>query len=159
MNLTQVAPTAAQAPAAFGIQQSQRDWTREAAHLEAARRYLAAIESGATGDALAVFFAPDVEQTEFPNRLVPAGATRDLAALLDGAIRGQQVLRGQRYAVRRAHATGDTVILEILWVGTLALTVGKLGPGDEMRAHFCVVLEYREGRIWRQRNYDCFEPF
>jgi len=28
-----------------------------------------------------------------------------------------------------------------------------------MTAHFCMVLELEDGRIRRQRNYDCFEPF
>lgn len=132
---------------------------REAANLEAARRYLAAIAAGATGAALAAFYTPDAQQAEFPNRLVPSGATRDLAAVLDGAARGRQVLRAQRYELRAAHAAGDTVILEMRWVGTLARSIGMLLPGDDMRAHFAMVLEYRDGRIARQRNYGCFEPF
>jgi hypothetical protein len=39
--------------------------------LALARKFLAAIEAGATGDALAAFYAADVVQEEFPNRLVP----------------------------------------------------------------------------------------
>jgi ketosteroid isomerase-like protein len=159
MQLTALAPSAAQAPVAFGHVPARRNQAREAENLEAARRYLVAIEGGATGDALAAFFDPDVEQVEFPNRLVPSGATRDLAALLDGAERGQHVLKRQRFEIRRVHAFSDTVVLEVLWVGTLALTLGKLAAGEDMRAHFCVVLEFRNGRIWRQRNYDCFEAF
>ena len=51
------------------------------------------------------------------------------------------------------------MILEVLWAGTLAIPVGSLAAGDEMRAHFAVFIELRDGRIYRQRNYDCFEPF
>jgi ketosteroid isomerase-like protein len=159
MQLPALAPSAAQAPVAFGHVPARRNQAREAEHLETTRRYLAAIERGATGEALAVFFAPDVQQVEFPNRLVPSGATRDLAALLEGAERGQHVLKQQRFEVRRVHALGAVVVLELMWVGTLALTLGKLAAGEDMRAHFCVVLEFRDGRIWRQRNYDCFEAF
>jgi ketosteroid isomerase-like protein len=159
MQLPPLAPSAAQAPVAFGHVPARRNQAREAEHLETARRYLVAIEGGATGDALAAFLAADVEQVEFPNRLVPSGATRDLAALLEGAERGQHVLKRQRFEIRRVHALGDTVVLELLWVGTLALTLGKLAAGEDMRAHFCVVMEFRNGRIWRQRNYDCFEAF
>jgi ketosteroid isomerase-like protein len=61
--------------------------------------------------------------------------------------------------VRRAYADGNTVILEVLWIGTLAIPLGRLAAGDDMRAHFCVVIELRDGKIVRQRNYDCFEPF
>src|SRR5215212_7735487 len=158
-------PTAAGAPRAFGYEPASKDHDREAANLETARRYLAAIEAGSAGDAgsaaesAEAFFTPDVLQEEFPNRLVPTGARRDLAALREAAERGRAVLRGQRYEVRAAYAVGETVILEVLWAGTLAVPVGQLQPGQEMRAHFAVVLEFRDGRIRRQRNYDCFEPF
>lgn len=61
--------------------------------------------------------------------------------------------------MRAAYESGDTVILECLWVGTLGVPIGALGVGGEMRAHFAVFLEFRDGKIVRQRNYDCFEPF
>jgi ketosteroid isomerase-like protein len=132
-------------------------------NIETARRYLAAIEASTAEsgdpDGAAAFYHPDVVQEEFPNRFVPNGARRDLAALREAAARGRTVLRGQRYEVKHAYASGDTVILEVLWVGTLAVPVGSLAAGDEMRAHFAVFMEFRDGRIWRQRNYDCFEPF
>ncbi|MEZ4410147.1 MAG: nuclear transport factor 2 family protein [Polyangiales bacterium] len=124
-----------------------------------ARRYLAALEAGATGDALAAFFTPDVVQEEFPNRLVPTGARRDLAALLDGAVRGQRVMTAQRYELVHAVASGDRVALEVQWTGTLAVPVGALPAGGEMRARFAVFLDLRDGRIAAQRNYDCFDPF
>ncbi len=73
--------------------------------------------------------------------------------------RGRRVLQGQRYEVRTAIANGPEVALEVLWVGILAVPVGKLKVGDEMRAHFGVFLTFRDGRIVRQRNYDCFDPF
>ena len=44
------------------------------------------------------------------------------------------------------------------WSGTLAVLVGMLGAGDQMRARFAVFLEFQDGKIVRQRNYDCFEP-
>lgn len=149
-------PPATEAPPSFGYQPVPPDPEREAANLELVRRYLAAIEAGTGAD---TFMAPDVLQEEFPNRFVPAGARRDLAALREAAERGRKVLRGQRYEVRKAYAVGDTVILEVLWVGTLAVPVGEIPAGGEMRAHFGVFLEIRDGLIHRQRNYDCFEPF
>jgi ketosteroid isomerase-like protein len=148
--------TAAEAPYAFGEAASPLHDDRARANLEIVRRYLAAIEadSGAVD-----FYDPDVIQEEFPNRFLPTGARRDLAALREAAARGRAVMRGQRYEVHAAHAVGDTVVLEVLWAGTLAVPVGSLAAGDEMRAHFAVFVELRDGRIYRQRNYDCFEPF
>ena len=154
-----IAARASDAPTAFGYKSPREPWPQALANLELARRYLAAIEAGAVGADLAAFFAPDVEQIEFPNRLVPGGAQRDLAALLDGAVKGQAILRAQRYQVDGAYAHDNVVVLEVLWVGTMAVAVGALPAGGEMRAHFAVVLEIADGRIRRQRNYDCFDAF
>ena len=128
-------------------------------NLDRIREYLVAIERGATGDVLAAYFTPDVVQEEFPNRLVPAGARRDLAAILDGAVRWQKVLSGQRYEVLNAVENGDSVALEVQWTGTLAVPVGATPAGGQMRARFAVFIELRDGKICAQRNYDCFDPF
>ncbi len=133
--------------------------TAESANLQAARRYLAAIQAGATGDALAAFFTDDVVQEEFPNRLVPAGARRDLAAILEGAVRGQAILTAQRFDIERAMAEGDRVALEVVWTATFTIPIGSVQPGEELRARFAVFLDFRDGRIAAQRNYDCFDPF
>jgi len=154
-----IASSATGAPYAFGYEPPITRSEHVLANLELARRYLAAIEAGAVGDELAAFFSADVQQIEFPNRLVPAGTQRDRAALLEGAVRGQQILAHQRYEVHAAYADGPAVILEVLWVGTLAVNVATIPAGGDMRAHFAVVLEMADGRIVRQRNYDCFDPF
>jgi ketosteroid isomerase-like protein len=123
------------------------------------REYLRAIENGAIGEALARYYTSDVIQEEFPNRLVPNGATRDLSAILQGAERGQQVLRKQEYVIHDMISSGSRVAVEVTWIGTLAIALGSVAPGGELKARFCMVLELESGRIRRQRNYDCFEPF
>jgi ketosteroid isomerase-like protein len=128
-------------------------------NLEIAKAYLAAVEAGATGEALARFYTDDVVQEELPNRLVPSGVKRDLAALLDGAVRGQKGMQWQHFELTRAYEAGDTVVMEVVWTGRLAVPVGSLPAGGEMRARFAVFLEFRAGRICRQRNYDCFDPW
>ena len=105
------------------------------------------------------FFADDVVQVEFPNRLVPNGATRDLAALRDAAERGREVMTAQRFEVVNAIASGDQVAVEALWTGTLAVALGSIPAGGQMRARFAIFLTYRDGKIVRQHNYDCFDPF
>lgn len=127
--------------------------------LDFVRRYLAAIEQGATGEALAAFYTPDAVQVEFPNRLVPNGTRRDLAAILDGAVRGQKVLSAQNYEIVSAVESGDCMALELIWTGTLAVPIGSLPAGGTMRAQFAVFIDFRDGRIASQRNYDCFDPF
>ena len=133
--------------------------TTQSTNLETVRRYLTAIEQGATGATLAAFYAPEVVQEEFPNRLVVNGARRDLAAILEGAERGQKVISAQTYEIRNAVEQGNSVALEVLWTGTLAIPFGSLAVGDKMRAHFAVFIELRDGKIVAQRNYDCFDPW
>ncbi len=135
--------------------------TNETVHpnIELVREYLSAIEAGMTGDAVARFFTPDARQIELPNRLNPTGGESDLAAMRKRAEQGKKVLTGQTFEIRSALAHGDLVAVEALWTGTLAVKFGDLEPGAVMKAHFAMFFEFLDGRIFRQRNYDCFEPW
>jgi ketosteroid isomerase-like protein len=128
-------------------------------NLAIARRYLEAIENGAEGSALAEFFTKDVVQEEFPNRLQPIGAHRELSAILADAKRGKKTLRAQKFDVLNSIVDGDNVAMEIHWSGYLAVQVDTLPADSEMRAHLSVWLEFRDGKIARQHNYDCFDPW
>ena len=43
--------------------------------------------------------------------------------------------------------------------GTLAVGFGSLAAGSQMRCHSAMFFEFVDGKIARQRNYDCFEPW
>lgn len=138
--------------------------SREDSNLATARRYLESIENRVDPEELAAFFAPGFIQEEFPNRLLPNGARRDLEALKEAGVRGRQVMSAQRYEVLREIASGDGgngdhVALEVLWTGTLAVPFGSIPAGGTMRARFAVFLDFEDGRIVAQRNYDCFDPW
>jgi ketosteroid isomerase-like protein len=128
-------------------------------NLALVRRYLGAIESGATGEALAAFYDPDVVQEELPNRLNPHGARRDLRGILAAAERGKRAMSAQRFQVLSEVASHDRVALEVQWTGTVAAPLGTLPAGGELRARFGMFLDLRDGKITAQRNYDCFYPF
>ena len=122
------------------------------------RQYFDAIEAGDPEGNLA-FFAPDVVQEEFPNRLVPNGATRDLAALRDAALRGSKVVTNQRYEILNAIVAEDQAAVEARWTATLNVTLGSIPAGGQMKARFAIFLQFCDGKIMRQHNYDCFDPF
>jgi len=126
-------------------------------NLELAREYLRGIERGATTE-LARFFSPDVIHEEFPNRLSPRGRRSTLSDMVKGAETGQKILAKQHYEIQREIEMGDRVALEVIWTGTMAVAVGDLKAGQEMLAHFAVFLDFKDGRIIAQRNYDCFDP-
>lgn len=131
----------------------------ERSNLALVRDYLDALQRGEVGDSLARFFTPDAQQLEFPNRLNPNGQQSDLESILARSAQGRHLLSSQRYDVVSALSRGNRVAVEARWTGTLAIPVGSLPAGAEMKAHFAMFFELDGGRIARQHNYDCFEPW
>lgn len=121
--------------------------------------YLATISEMKTGDDLSRYLHAGIEQIEYPNKLTPDGATRNLATMLEGAERGKAILSAQTYEVQNIIESEQGLLAEVIWTGTLKIPVGTLAAGDQMRARFACVFEFRDGLIYRQRNYDCFDPF
>ena len=68
-------------------------------------------------------------------------------------------MAAQTYEIVDAVADGDDVVLEVEWTGTLSVPLVTLPAGGQMRARFAVFLDFRDGKIARQRNYDCFDPW
>ena len=127
--------------------------------LTIAKNYLKALKQGKTGKDLAIFFHEDVQQVEFPNRLNPNGQTSDLTTLLERAEQGKKILKSQDYELKNAFVHDNTVVLELDWSGILSIHIGTLNAGQTMKAHFAMFIDFKDGKIIHQRNYDCFEPF
>ena len=119
--------------------------------------YLRAVESHDL-DAVARHLHPEGEVVEHPNRISPAGKRYDRAALREAGERGKALLASERYEVRAMIVEGDRAAAQIEWSGTLAVAAGPLPAGHVMRAQLCSVIELRDGKIWRQEQYDCFVP-
>lgn len=128
-------------------------------NIQLAREYISAIADGKTGNALARFFTPDATITEMPNLVAPHGSVSDLAKALAAAERGQQLFQRQTYTITNILGDGDWVALELDWAGITAVAIQNLPPGSEMKDKAAIFLQFREGRIARQRHYDCFEPW
>jgi len=128
-------------------------------NLDIALEYLRAIEDRLDFDELKSFFTTDIIQIEYPNRLVPQGAERTLQQLQEAGQRGRQIVESQHYEVRNALSSEDWVALEVTWTARFKIAIGSLPAGSEMRANFGVFLNFRDGKIVRQHNYDCFDPF
>ena len=129
-----------------------------AENLAIARRYLKAIESGANGNEMTQFFAPEVIVEILPSRFFPNGSRDDLAGIRAAADRGKKAMSSQKYEIRNELASGDQVALEVDWTGTLAVPFQSIPQGGQMRAHFAMFIQFKDGKIVSQRNYDCYEP-
>jgi ketosteroid isomerase-like protein len=123
---------------------------------EIVTRYLGAIEAHDV-EQVARYLHPDVENLEHPNKLLPTGKRYDLAAMRAAGERGKAVMASERYEIRQMIVDGDRAAVQIAWSGTLAMAAGPLPAGHVMRAQICSIIELRDGKVWRQEQYDCFD--
>ena len=84
------------------------------------------------------FFTQDVRQIEMPNQLNPRGQESDLEHILQRSLQGKQLLKWQSFEIVSEIAHEDRVALESRWTGVLAVTVGRLAAGAEMKASFAM---------------------
>jgi len=118
--------------------------------------YIAAIEAHDL-EAVAGYLHPDVENVEHPNKLLPAGRRYDKVAMRAAGERGKAAMSRERYEIRQMIVEGSRAAVQIAWSGTLAVAVGPLPAGHVMQAQICSVIEVKDGKVWRQEQYDCFE--
>lgn len=131
----------------------------EAINVAVVRGYYAAMARGPASIEWDRWFAPEVLQEEFPNRLLPAGTQRDLRELREAAVLGQALMAEQEFEVLDLVASGPKVVVEATWRGRVARDAGPFKAGTQLRTRFVQVLELRDGKIVAMRNYDCFYPW
>lgn len=124
-----------------------------------AAEFVSTLQHRQSFEELLRFYHSDIEQIEFPNAITKQTATRNLQDLKDAATRGQKVMQKEKYDIVKSYTIGNTVIIEAVWTGTLAIPLGNIPVGGEMKAYFAQFYEFQDGKIIKQRNYDCFEPF
>lgn len=133
--------------------------SEEARNLDLVRGYYAAL----AGDPAALewdrWFAREVVQEEFPNRLLPEGTRRDFAGLQEAARRGHALMAEQTFELLNVLASGAKVVVEAEWRGRVSRDAGPFKAGTELRTRFAQVFEFRDGKIVAFRNYDCFYPW
>jgi ketosteroid isomerase-like protein len=125
-------------------------------NLHRARLYLKSIENGEFPSEL---LSPDVQMQQLPNRIYPKGVRAGASQMAEAFNRGKKLLSSQSYDIKNAVENGNCVALEVQWTGKLAIPFGSLEAGSEIRAHCAMFLEFSDGKIISQRNYDCFEPW
>lgn len=124
-----------------------------------ARNLLADLAAGKSGSEIAKYFSPAIRQIEYPNMLNVHGGISDIKTIIDRADKGKQIVTSQSYDIQREFVSGNTVIIEVVWRGTFTLPIGKTPPGEEIKAFFALFMEFENGKIVVQRNYDCFAEF
>ncbi len=124
-----------------------------------AAEFIRTLQSRNSAEELIKFYHKDIEQIEFPNTLTKNKTVRNLDDLKLASERGKKVLQKEEYKILKSYSFENTVIIEALWTGTLAIPIGNIPAGGQMKAHFAQFYEFQDDKIIKQRNYDCFEPF
>lgn len=120
------------------------------------RGFLEAIERDEVVGREQEWFTEDVVQIEWPNKLAPTGATRDLNQLREAGERGRAIVEKQWYEVANVVAADNRVAVEAIFRATFKVDVAGLPKGEVMTANFAMFFEMRDGRIARHHSYDCF---
>ena len=128
-------------------------------HEELVRSLLAAISRSASEEELAAYWHPDAAQVEYPSLMRPAGHTRAVAEMFEGYRAGVDLIRQQQYDVHTVVDDGARLAVQLTWTATTAIDAGSLAAGTQFVAHVAIFYEFKEGRIFRQSSYDCYEPF
>ena len=118
------------------------------------------IETGVTDSkAYEAFLHKEVEFYEYPNLITKQGQVRNFFAALKGVEAGKNLMAEHSYKYLDWFELDEKLVIESLWTGTIAMDVAHLKKGDQLKAHICMIIYFKEGKIIRQRNYDCYEPF
>jgi ketosteroid isomerase-like protein len=119
----------------------------EAKNISIVRAYLAANQGGKAGEALRHFFTDDALQVEMPNQLNNHGQRSDLENSLRRSQQGLTLLQSQQFEIVSEIARDDRVAVEARWTGVLAVDVGAIASGTEMKASFAMFFEFSDGQI------------
>jgi ketosteroid isomerase-like protein len=74
----------------------------------------------------------------------------ELIAIMEGAAR---MFPDRETTIRNLIAAGDTVVMEMEWVGTVAGEHPALKPGDQQRLREVIIHRFRDGEIVETREY------
>ncbi|TGL76323.1 nuclear transport factor 2 family protein [Leptospira yasudae] len=102
---------------------------------------------------------PEILQTEYPNALTKKVTISNWDDLFRRMPAGKNLLKRQIFRMQTYLESGDTAVVEADWEATIRADLGPFKADQNLKAYFCMIFEFKENKIHRQKNYDCFEPF
>ncbi|MBA9088143.1 ketosteroid isomerase-like protein [Fontibacillus solani] len=128
--------------------------------LETVKRFFELIEAFSISESdFKPLLHPEIEQTEFPNFITPGVVVSNYEVLMQRIPNGKKLLKEQKYDIQRVYEAGETLITEVIWTAEVGADAGVFKTGQRLKAFFCCLFDFKDGKIYRQRNYDCFERF
>lgn len=124
--------------------------------LEHVLEFIRVLEAGGGAAEVRPFLSESFVLTEAPHLLAPEGSTRTLAGVLAGVDQSREVVKDQRFRIRRTTCEGSRVVLEADWSATVQMDLRYWDRGETIRARTTSVFEVRNGVIDSQDSYDCY---
>jgi ketosteroid isomerase-like protein len=108
--------------------------------------------------AFAAVLHPDFEQLEYPNPLNKHVQRRSFDDIIDNMRLGREMLMDMQLELLNTHeANNGSVVVEARWQATSNVEIGPLFRGQHLTSHMCLIFEFLDGKIFRQRSYHCHE--
>lgn len=131
----------------------------EQQNLRLAQKYLELFNNPATTkEDVKAYLDEGIVWREMPNRFAPAGRTSDYTAMGASWEKGRGYLPEQTYTLRHMIASGETVALEISWLGKMKKALGPFAADTQLSAQIAIFLRFRDGKIVSQTDYPCYDP-
>ena len=101
---------------------------------------------------------PEFQVTEFPSVLNAALRTSVFQDCIKRVGEGRKLLSAQHFEIT-GHVESDILVaVEGKWNGLLAADYGGQKKGKALKARFCMIFEFKDEKIWRQRSYETSDP-
>ncbi|TGD77822.1 nuclear transport factor 2 family protein [Hymenobacter wooponensis] len=128
-------------------------------HLSVLQTYFDLVQTFSTDtNAYATVLHPDIEQIEYPNLLHKTIQRRSFADIIANLRAGRELLRDPSFEVQHTQTCPDgSVIVEGRWQATTTNDIGLLLRGQRLSAQLCLIFEFQDGKIHRQRRYPCYD--
>ena len=130
-------------------------------HLQVVTAYFNLVDSfSVDAAAYAAVLHPEVVQTEYPNLLYKDIQQRTFTEIIANLRLGREILHQSRFDIQSTQlCPAGKVIVEGRWQATTITEVGPLARGQQLTAQLCLIFEFKDGKIFRQRRYPCYELF
>ncbi|TGK25238.1 nuclear transport factor 2 family protein [Leptospira stimsonii] len=102
---------------------------------------------------------PEIEQIEYPNALTKSITVSRFEDLMRRMPAGKNLLKEQTFQIRQYLEKENTAVVEADWEATVRSDLGPFRENQNLKAYLCMIFEFKDEKIFRQKNYDCFEPF
>ena len=101
---------------------------------------------------------PEFQVVEYPSVQSPTIRTTGLDDRIQRVGEGRKRYSAQHFEITNQIESDLQVAVEGNWSGILGVDTAAAKKGKSLKGKFCMVFEFKEEQIYRQRSYETFDP-